>query len=152
MRPTVDGLVEPGFEGVPDAFVRNFAEHAEVGAGFCLYVEGRKVVDIWGGTFDETGARPYDEETLQLVFSSTKGATASCFNLLVQRGLIDLDAPVATYWPEFAQGGKEHVPVRWLASHKSGLATVDKQLARDEVLAWEPIIEALEIQEPLWDP
>jgi len=152
MRPNVDGLVEPGFEGVRDAFVRNFAEHAEVGAGFCLHVEGRKVVDLWGGTFDETGDRPYDEETLQLVFSSTKGATASCFNLLVQRGLIDLDAPVSTYWPEFAQGGKDDLPVRWLASHKTGLATVDKQLARDEVLAWEPIIEALEIQEPLWEP
>jgi CubicO group peptidase (beta-lactamase class C family) len=149
---TVDGLVEPGFEGVRDAFLRNFVEHDEVGAGFCLHVEGRKVVDIWGGTVDETGERPYDEDTLQLVFSTTKGATASCVNLLLQRGLIDLDAPVATYWPEFAQSGKESIPVRWLVSHKAGLATVEKQLSLDEVLAWEPIIEALEVQEPLWEP
>ncbi|MEY2403045.1 MAG: hypothetical protein QOD38_596 [Acidimicrobiaceae bacterium] len=152
MVTNVDGLVEPGFEGVRDAFVRNFAEQDEVGAGFCLHVEGRKVVDIWGGTVDDTSDRPYDEDTLQLVFSTTKGATASCVNLLLQRGLIDLDEPVATYWPEFAQSGKESIPVRWLVSHKAGLATVDKRLAREEVLAWDPIIEALEVQEPLWAP
>jgi CubicO group peptidase (beta-lactamase class C family) len=152
MATNVDGLVEPGFESVRDAFVRNFAEHDEVGAGFCLHVEGRKVVDIFGGTTDATGGHPYDEDTLQLVFSTTKGATASCVNLLLQRGLIDVDEPVATYWPEFAQSGKESIPVRWLVSHKAGLATVDKRLAIEEVLAWEPIIEALEVQEPLWQP
>ena len=152
MTTAVDGLVEPGFEGVRDAFARNFVEHDEVGAGFCLHVEGRKVVDVWGGTVDRTSNQPYDENTLQLVFSTTKGATASCFNLLVQRGLIDLDAPVATYWPEFAQSGKESIPVRWLVSHKGGLATIDKRLALEEVLAWEPIVEALEVQEPLWEP
>jgi CubicO group peptidase (beta-lactamase class C family) len=152
MATTVNGLVEPGFEGVRDAFARNFEEHDEVGAGFCLHVEGRRVVDIWGGTVDETSGRPYDEDTLQLVFSTTKGATASCVNLLVQRGLIDLDAPVAQYWPEFAQSGKEAIPVRWLMGHKAGLATVDKKLAIEEVLAWDPIIKALEVQEPLWEP
>lgn len=152
MNVNVDGLVEPGFEGVREAFVRNFTEHHEVGAGFSLHVEGRKVVDLWGGSTDDSGAHPYDENTLQLVFSTTKGATATCVNLLVQRGLIDLDAPVAKYWPEFAQGGKESIPVRWLMSHQGGLATVDKQLSIEEVLEWEPIIEALEVQEPLWAP
>jgi CubicO group peptidase (beta-lactamase class C family) len=152
MSTNVDGLVEPGFERVRDAFVRNFAEHEEVGAGFSLHVEGRKVVDIWGGTADVATGRPYDEDTLQLVFSSTKGATASCINLLVQRGLIDIDEPVATYWPEFAQSGKESVPVRWLICHKTGLPIVDKDLAVEEVLAWDPIVEALEVQEPLWEP
>src|SRR3954451_16147900 len=110
MGTHVDGLVEPGFEAVRDAFVRNFDEHDEVGAGFSLHIEGRKVVDIWGGIADEASGRPYDESTLQLVFSSTKGATATCVNLLIQRGLIDLDAPVASYWPEFAQAGKEAIP------------------------------------------
>ncbi|MEY2432270.1 MAG: hypothetical protein QOC92_1995 [Acidimicrobiaceae bacterium] len=152
MSAKVDGLVEPGFEGVRDAFVRNFAEHDEIGAGFSLHVEGRKVVDIWGGTADETTGRPYDEDTLQLVFSSTKGATASCVNLLVQRGLIDLDAPAATYWPEFAQSGKEAIPVRWLLCHKAGLPVVDKTLSLEEALGWTPIVEALEVQEPLWEP
>jgi len=152
MTVNVDGVVEPGFEGVRDAFVRNFAEHDEVGAGFSLHVEGRKVVDIWGGSVDEAGSAPYDEDTLQLVFSTTKGATASCVNLLIQRGLIDLDTPVATYWPEFAQAGKESIPVRWLMGHRAGLVTVDKKLSLEEVLAWDPIVQALEVQEPFWEP
>src|SRR4051794_10284063 len=152
MGTKVDGLVEPGFEAVRDAFVRNLEEHQEIGAGFSLHVEGRKVVDIWGGIADEETGRAYDEDTLQLVFSSTKGATATCVNLLIQRGLIDPDEPVAKYWPEFAQAGKESISVRWLMSHKAGLATVDKKLSLDEVLAWEPLIEAFEVQEPLWEP
>ena len=152
MTVQVDGLVEPGFEAVRDAFVRNFDEHGEVGAGFSLHVEGRKVVDIWGGVADQDSGRAYDEDTLQLVFSTTKGATAHCLNLLVQRGLVDVDQPVATYWPEFAQAGKESVPVRWLMCHKAGLPTVDKRLSQEEVLAWDPIIEALEVQEPFWEP
>ena len=152
MAVQVDGLVEPGFEAVRDAFVRNFEEHGEVGAGFSLHVEGRKVVDIWGGVADEDSGRSYDEDTLQLVFSTTKGATATCLNLLAQRGLVDVDQPVATYWPEFAQGGKEHIPVRWLMCHKAGLPTIDKRLSLDEILAWDPLIEALEVQEPFWEP
>jgi len=152
MAVHVDGVVESGFEAVRDAFVRNFEEQDEIGAGFSVHVEGRKCVDLWGGVADESTGRRYDEDTLQLVFSSTKGATASCVNLLVQRGLIDVDEPVARYWPEFAQGGKEAIPVRWLLCHKAGLPTVDKLLALDEILAWDPIIEALEVQEPLWEP
>src|SRR5438445_619496 len=109
----IDGLVEPGFERVRDAFAANF-EHGEIGAGCSLYVEGRKVVDVWGGVADPSTGAPYDEDTLQLVFSTTKGATAVCANLLTQRGVIDVDAPVATYWPEFAQYGKDDIPVRWL--------------------------------------
>ena len=100
---TVGGTVQPGFEGVRDAFVANFAEHGEVGAGFSLVVDGRTVVDLWGGVADATTGAPYTEDTLQLVFSSTKGATALCANLLAQRGELDVDAPVATYWPEFAR-------------------------------------------------
>ena len=152
MRPNVDGLVEPGFEGVRDAFVRNFAEHAEVGAGFCLHVEGRKVVDLWGGTFDETGDRPYDEETLQLVFSSTKGATASCFNLLVQRGLIDLDAPVSTYWPEFAQGGKAGITVAQVLSHQAGLPGHVEPTTLQDQLDWARMCDQLARQAPAWAP
>ena len=152
MALRVDGLIESGFEAVRDAFARNFEEHGEIGAGFSAHVGGRKVVDIWGGVADESTGRSYEEDTLQLVFSSTKGATASCMNLLLQRGLIDLDAPVATYWPEFAQAGKDAIPVRWLLCHKAGLPTVDKNLSLEEILAWDPLIEALEVQEPLWQP
>ena len=148
----VEGIVEPGFEGVRDAFVRNFTEHGDVGAAFCLHVEGRKVVDLWGGMADAQTGRPYDESTLQLVFSTTKGATAACANLLAQRGELDIDAPVATYWPEFAAAGKERIPVRWLLCHKAGLPVIDKRLSLEEALAWDPVIEALSVQEPVWEP
>ena len=151
MTAAVDGHVEPGFEAVRDAFANNFVEHDEVGATYVFYVEGTKVVDLWGGTRTDTGA-PYDADTLQVVFSSTKGATAACAHLLAQRGLLDLDAPVVTYWPEFGQAGKEHIPVRWLLSHQAGLPTVDAELTREEALAWEPVIHALEVQAPYWEP
>jgi CubicO group peptidase (beta-lactamase class C family) len=148
----VDGIVEPGFERVRDAFVRNFDEHGDVGAGFCLHVEGRKVVDVWGGVANEATNEPYGESTLQLVFSTTKGATAACANLLMQRGLLDIDAPVVTYWPEFGGAGKENIPVRWLLCHKAGLPVIDKRLSLAEVLAWDPVIAALSVQEPVWEP
>jgi CubicO group peptidase (beta-lactamase class C family) len=149
MTANIDGIVEPGFEGVRDAFAANFAEHDEIGAGFCLHVEGRKVVELWGGIADQATGRAYDADTLQLVFSTTKGATAACANLLAQRGLLDLDAPVTRYWPEFGQSG---VPVRWLLGHRAGLPTIDKQLSLEEALEWTPVIQALEVQEPLWEP
>ncbi len=151
MNVEVGGHVEPGFERVRDAFANNFVEHEEVGATYVFYVEGTKVVDLWGGTRTGTGA-PYDADTLQIVFSSTKGATAACAHLLAQRGLLDLDAPVVTYWPEFGQAGKEHIPVRWLLSHQAGLPTIDATLTREEALAWEPVIHALEVQAPYWEP
>ena len=145
-------LVEPGFEGVRSAFARNPAAGHEVGAALCVHVGGRKVVDVCGGSFDADGARPYGPDALQLVFSSTKGATATCANLLAQRGLLDLDAPVAHYWPEFAQAGKETLPVRLLLSHQAGLPAIDRALTPEEVQAWDPVIEALAAQAPLWEP
>jgi CubicO group peptidase (beta-lactamase class C family) len=148
----VTGLVEPGFEGVRAAFADNFAAGLEVGAALCVHVGGRKVVDVCGGSFDAEGTRPYGPDALQLVFSSTKGATAACANLLVQRGLLDLDAPVAQYWPEFAQSGKETLPVRFLLSHQAGLPALDRTLTPEEVQAWDPVIDALAAQEPFWEP
>ncbi len=151
MAAEVGGHVEPGFEGVRDAFANNFEELGEVGATYAFYVDGTQVVDLWGGERTDTGAA-YDGDTLQIVFSSTKGATAACAHLLAQRGLLDIDAPVVTYWPEFGQAGKEHIPVRWLLSHQAGLPTFDTTLTREEALAWEPVIHALEVQAPLWEP
>lgn len=148
----IAGTVEPGFEGVADAFARNFAEHGEVGAATAVYVGGRKVVDLWGGVADREQGTPYVEDTLQLVFSTTKGATAACANLLAQRGELDLDAPVAEYWPEFKAEGKGDIPVRWLLCHKAGLPYVDATLTLDEALAWDPVIRALEEQAPVWEP
>jgi CubicO group peptidase (beta-lactamase class C family) len=149
---TVSGLVEPGFEGVRAAFSENFTAGHEVGAALCVHVEGRKVVDLCGGFFDTERTGPYGPGALQLVFSSTKGATAVCANLLAQRGLLDLDAPVADYWPEFAQGGKDAVPVRFLLSHQAGLPAIDRALTPEEVQVWDPVIDALSVQEPFWEP
>jgi CubicO group peptidase (beta-lactamase class C family) len=148
----IGGAVEPGFEGVAEAFAANFAEHGEVGAACAVYRDGRKVVDLWGGVADRETGTPYTEDSLQLVFSTTKGATAACANLLAQRGELDLDAPVASYWPEFKAAGKGDIPVRWLLCHKAGLPLVDTELSLQEVLAWDPMVDALAAQAPVWEP
>ena len=148
----VHGEVAAGFEGVRDAFAANFEKHGEVGAAFSLYHRGKKVVDLWGGVADVETGRPWAEDSIVMVFSSTKGATAICAHLLAQRGELDLDAPVAEYWPEFAAGGKQDIPVRWLLSHQVGLPVFDNPLTPEEFLAWEPPVKALAAQSPVWEP
>jgi len=152
MDVVIGGQVEPGFAAVKEAFTHNFEVGREIGAAFCLHVGGRKVVDLYGGYVDPEGSRPYDQDTLQLVFSSTKGATAVCANLLAQRGELDVYAPVADYWPEFAQGGKGDIPVLHLLSHQAGLPAVDARLSAEEVQAWDPVVTALSEQTPFWEP
>lgn len=147
----IRGTVEPGFEAVRERFERNFEVHDEVGAGFCLYVDCQKVVDLTGGVRDLDGT-PYDDDTLQLVFSSTKGITATCAHMLAQRGALDLDAPVAQYWPEFAAAGKGSIPVRWLLSHEAGLVDIDHSMTVDEALDWDTVTAALAGSAPLWEP
>ncbi len=148
----VHGEVAPGFEPVREAFQANFEQRGEVGAAFSLYKHGVKVVDVWGGVADQDSGRSWEQETLQLVFSTTKGATAACASLLAQRGLLDFDAPAAEYWPEFKAQGKENIPVRWLLSHRSGLPAVDVPLTPAELYAWDPIVDALAAQKPYWEP
>jgi CubicO group peptidase (beta-lactamase class C family) len=149
---TVDGRVEPGYEGVRDAFAANFAERGDQGAAFCLYRDGVPVVDLWGGTADRHTGSAYGPDTLQLVFSTTKGATAVCANLLVDRGLLDPSAPVTEYWPEFGAEGKAGLPVEFLLTHQAGLPAIDTTLTLPEALAWDPMIAALSAQKPLWEP
>jgi len=148
----VQGHVESGFEGVRDAFAENFERHGDVGAAFAAYQDGKLAVDLWGGIADQDAGRPWAEDTTVMVFSTTKGATALCANMLAERGELDVDAPVAEYWPEFAAEGKEDIPVRWLLCHKAGLPFVDRHITRDEALAWDPVVEALAEQEPAWEP
>jgi CubicO group peptidase (beta-lactamase class C family) len=148
----VDGFVEEGFGGVADAFRTNFDEHGDVGAAVSVYSGGRPVVDLWGGVADRAAERPWSRDTIVLVYSCTKGVSAVCANLLIERGLLDPDEPVATYWPEFAQHGKESIPVAWVLSHQAGLATVEAELTLDECLAWEPVVHAIEQQRPIWEP
>jgi CubicO group peptidase (beta-lactamase class C family) len=149
---TISGWTASGFEGVREAFQANFDRGSEAGAAFGAYHRGELVVDLWGGVADTRTGRPWEEDTLVLVYSTTKGITAMCANRLVQEGVIDVEAPVATYWPEFAQAGKEHVTVADLLSHRAGLAWVDGSLSFDQALAWDPVIEALEHQAPSWPP
>ena len=146
------GWTAPGFEGVRQAFERNFAEGSEVGASFAAYHRGRKVVDLWGGVADQEAGTPWEEDTLMLVFSTTKGITAVCANKLAQEGRLDVDAPVVAYWPEFGKNGKEDIPVSYLLSHQAGLAWIDGDMTAEEALSWEPVIEALENQHPSWHP
>jgi CubicO group peptidase (beta-lactamase class C family) len=146
------GWTAAGFEGVRDAFARNFAEGNEVGAAFSAYHRGRKVVDLWGGVADAATDRLWEEDTVILVFSTTKGMTAVCANKLAQEGALDVDAPVADYWPEFASAGKETVPVSFLLSHQVGLAWIDGAMTLEDTLAWDPVVAALAAQAPHWEP
>ncbi|MHB1140041.1 MAG: serine hydrolase domain-containing protein [Microthrixaceae bacterium] len=146
----IRGSVEPGFEQVRDAFADNFERHGDVGAAVTVYAEGRPVVDLTGGV--TTSETPYDDDTLQLVFSSTKGATALCAHLLVQRGLLDVDAPVTDYWPEFGAAGKGDIPVSWLLCHKSGLVDTTRRLTVEEALDWDTVATALAESTPAWEP
>src|SRR5262245_17877422 len=134
------GWAADGWEGVRDAFTANFTSGSEVGAAFSVYHRGNKVVDLWGGIADQASGRPWEEDTMVMVFSSTKGATAMCANQLAQEGKLDVDAPVSSYWPEFAQKGKEGMPVSYLLSHQAGLAWVDEELTVEEAVAWDPVI------------
>lgn len=147
-----DDCVEEGWGKVADAFRANFDNAGEVGAACSVYVGGRPVVNLWGGLADREANRPWRRDTIVQVASTTKGATAICAHMLVQRGLLDLDAPVARYWPEFGANGKEHIKVRWLLSHQAGLPILDGPLTFEQACAWDPVIRALEAQKPLWKP
>ena len=149
---TISGWTAPGFDGVRDVFAENLESGREVGASFSAYHRGDKVVDLWGGVADQETGRPWEEDTVALVFSTTKGMTAVCANKLIQEGALDPDAPVVDYWPEFGKNGKHDMPVSHLLSHQAGLAWVDGDLTLEEALSWEPVIEALENQHPSWQP
>jgi CubicO group peptidase (beta-lactamase class C family) len=148
-----ESWVEEGWGKVADAFRANFeGSTGELGAACGVYADGRPVVDLWGGVANRRTNRPWSRDTMVMVASTTKGATAICAHLLVQRGDLELDAPVAAYWPEFGQAGKAELPVRWVLSHQAGLPLFDAQLTLEEACAWDPVIRALEVQAPLWEP
>jgi len=148
----VEGTVEPGFEKVRDAFADNFTHHDEVGAAFACHVSGELVVDVWAGVADQRTGAAWTANTLQLVFSTSKGLAAICAGMLVDRGQLELDQPVADHWPEFAQAGKQNVTVGELMSHQAGIPVVDAELTLEDILAIEPVVEALAAQRPAWEP
>jgi len=147
----VAGDCDPRFAALRAEFERNFAQRGEVGAAVCVYLGGRPVVDLWGGHVDAARSKPWERDTIVCMMSVTKGMLALCAHALVDDGKLSLDAPVATYWPEFAQAGKADITVRQLLSHHAALLYPD--LAPPEsLLDWNTIISALERQKPEWAP
>ncbi|MDO8674187.1 MAG: serine hydrolase domain-containing protein, partial [Dehalococcoidia bacterium] len=152
----ISGFCNQSFARVGDEFARNFEERADVGASVCVTVEGETVVDLWGGTARvETGV-PWEEDTVAPIFSSTKGATALCAHVLASRGMLDIDAPVVRYWPEFSPSGgttgKENITVKMLLNHQAGLPALRKKLPRGAFYEWNYMVTALEEEEPFWEP
>jgi len=152
MTPEIGGDVAPGFEPVRDVLAASLAAGGDVGASLCVHVGGEKVVDVWGGAFNRDGSGTYGPDTLQLVYSTTKGMTAVCVGILVDRGVLDYDAAVATYWPEFAAAGKGDITVAQLMSHQAGLPVTEVTQALEDILRWDPVVEALAAQAPMWEP
>ena len=148
----IEGSVAPGFEGVRRAFERNFETDAELGAACAAYVDGEKVVDLWGGARDARSGQPWREDTLVLVYSTSKGLAAMTLALAHSRGWLDYDERVATYWPEFAQAGKEEVTVRQLLGHEAGLPVVDEKLDASLLADFDRLADAIARQPPLWKP
>jgi len=148
----VHGFVKEGYEAVREAFAENFAKRREVGAACCVYHKGEKVVDLWGGVRDIKTGEPWEEDTMALFYSATKGLAAMTLAVANSRGWLDYDEPVSKYWPEFAQNGKETITVRQLLAHQAGLyaldVPVDKELASD----LDRLAEMLARQKPAWEP
>jgi CubicO group peptidase (beta-lactamase class C family) len=148
----VSGVVDPHFKPVRAAFAENFASRGELGAAVTVIVEGRTVVDLWGGVADRITGQPWTSATLAMIFSCTKAATALCAHMLVARGRLDLDAPVAAYWPEFAAADKARMPVRMVLNHQAGLPAIDQVLPAEALFDWPRMTAALAAQAPHWVP
>jgi CubicO group peptidase (beta-lactamase class C family) len=148
----VQGLCEPRFEGVRAAFQANFERGADVGASVAITLDGQAVVDLWGGAKDATASQAWTRDTIVAVASTTKTATALSALLLADRGELDIDAPVARYWPEFVQADKEGVLVRHLLGHTAGLPGWDARLDMSDLYDWEKCTSLLAAQAPWWEP
>jgi CubicO group peptidase (beta-lactamase class C family) len=149
---TVQGTCAPEFGLVREEFQRNFTERGEVGAAVSVIVAGETVVDLWGGAADAATERRWERDTIVVVWSCTKGATALCAHILADRGELDVDAPVGRYWPEFACAGKEEITVRMLLSHQAGLPAVRRELPAGAFYDWELMTSALAAESPFWTP
>ena len=148
----VQGTCEDRFSEVREEFERNFSERDEAGASVCVTVEGDTVVDLWGGIADISTGRAWDRDTIGVVWSATKGATAVCAHILVSRGELDLDRRVTDYWPEFGKNGKDEVTVRMLLAHQAGLAAHREPLPEGGLCDWDLAVDLLAAQEPWWEP
>ncbi|MFH8733935.1 serine hydrolase domain-containing protein [Streptomyces sp. NPDC017964] len=150
--PGIQGHCDARFDAVRATFEENFDERGELGAAFTVLIDGAPVVDLWGGWADAARTRAWERDTVVNVWSTTKGLTALCAHILIDHGLLDLDAPVATYWPEFAAAGKDGVLVRHLLSHRAGLAGLREPHSLEQLFDWELTTSRLAAQEPWWEP
>lgn len=148
----IHGSCDDRFADVRVELERNLAERGELGAAVCVTVEGETVVDLWGGVADPESGRPWDRDTITLVWSCTKGAVALCAHVLASRGSLDLHAPMSSYWPEFGKHGKDGVTVLQALAHQAGVAAVTTPLPDGAFLDWDTIVDAIADQEPLWAP
>jgi CubicO group peptidase (beta-lactamase class C family) len=148
----VHGTCDPRFAKVQELFQRSFDAGEEIGAAASFVLDGKCVVDLWGGHYDLARTREWERDTLVNVYSTTKGMTALCANQLIERCLLEIEAPVSKYWPEFAAAGKETITLRWLLSHKAGLCAVRERLPHNSLYDWDRMCTALAAQEPWWTP
>ena len=148
----IGGEVARGFEGVRETFVENFSRRRELGGAVCAFVRGEKVVDLWGGVRNKATGEPWNEDTMVIVHSTTKGLAAMTLALAHSRGWLDYDERVCTYWPAFALGGKERITVRQLLAHQAGLYALDQRVDRALVRDVDRLARVLERQKPAWEP
>jgi len=148
----IEGHVAAGFESVRDAFAENFSKHDELGGACCVYYRGQKVVDLWGGLRNEATGEPWEKDTMVIVYSTTKGLAGMTMAIAHSRGWLDFEERVATYWPQFAQNGKENITVRQLLSHQAGLYSFDEQADRKLIADPDRLAVILAKQKPAWEP
>jgi CubicO group peptidase (beta-lactamase class C family) len=146
----IHGTTANGWEFVRDLFRQNFEQERDLGGSVAIYYQGKLVIDLWGGWFDQSRTKPYDNDTLQLVFSTSKGLVATAVALCVQQGLLNYSALVTEYWPEYGQNGKENTTVADILSHRAGLANDSSSF--EQYLNWTAMIHKLETQKPQWPP
>ena len=148
----IQGRVKPGFETVRDAFFENFTRHHELGGACCAYFGRENVVELWGGVRNKQTGEPWEQDTMVVVHSATKGLAAMTLAIAHSRGWLDYEERVATYWPEFAQQGKERITVRHLLSHQAGLFAIDEPVDRSTVADLDRLAAILARQKPAWEP
>ncbi|MGE5446077.1 MAG: serine hydrolase domain-containing protein, partial [Ignavibacteriales bacterium] len=148
----ISGFVKPGFEAVREAFVENFERRHELGAACCIYYRGEKVVDLWGGVRNEVTREPWEEDTMVVVFSATKGLSGLAMALAHSRGLFDYDERISKYWPEFAQQGKDKITIRQLLAHQAGLFAFDELGDKSTLADLDRLAAVLAQQKPAHEP
>jgi CubicO group peptidase (beta-lactamase class C family) len=151
-RIRIEGHVSPAFDSVRDAFAENFSRRHELGGACCVYHRGEKVVDLWGGVRNKSTGEPWQEDTMVLIWSATKGLAAMTLAVAHSRGWLDYEERVCTYWPEFAQHGKETITVRQLLAHQAGLFAFDEPVDKSVVADLDRLAVVLARQKPAWEP